>query len=790
MPLIEDVLENFYDARIFTTLDLRNGFFHVDVGSKSSKYTAFVTPDGQYEFLKVPFGLCNSPAVFQRFVNTVLRELILQKVLVVYMDDIIITAKDEEENLRKVKQVFKVAEENGFVFRFDKCQFMKSKVVFLGHILEGGTVKPSEEKTNAVRNFPKPKNVRQVQALLGLAGFFRKFIPRFSVLAKPLTDLTRKDTEFVFGVEAQGAMNAIKDVSCGDPILKILNPLLETELHTDASKIGYGACLLQKHADGQWYPVFYLSRKTTPAEANYSSYELEVLAIIMALRKLRVYLLGLSFRIVTDCKSFKQTMSKRDLCPRIARWALQLEEFNCKVEHRAGTQMRHVDALSRNPVVQVLEGGVLAQIKKCQAEDAECEAIIKLLQCGKQFKNYELRRELLYRFVDGGYLVVVPRVLQNQIIRAVHESGHIGARRVEAVVSQEYFIDKLAKKCTRIVANCVRCILSSRKAGKQEGWCSTIEKFGLPLHTFHVDHLGPLPSTAKSYQYIFVVVDGFTKFVWIYPVKNTTSSEAVKKLEGQADTFGNPVRIVSDRGSAFTSNEFREYCERSKVEHVLTTTGVPRGNGQVERMNGMIVPALTKLSADDPLKWYRHTNALQRFLNSTKSRSTGQAPFKLLFGVPMRNQEDVELAAVLEDEIRADFKRGRDDLRVRAKVNIERVQEETRRNFNSKRKESHKYCVGDLTAIKKTQFSTGSKLQPMFLGPYQVTKVKGHDRYEVRRVGDGPGPRLTSTAADFMKPWVDTSGETEEEQDDEDDEEDPIEEDNEEGKQEAIEDDH
>lgn len=123
----------------------------------------------------------------------------------------------------------------------------------------------------------------------------------------------------------------------------------------------------------------------------------------------------------------------------------------------------------------------------------------------------------------------------------------------------------------------------------------------------------------------------------------------VKKLEGQADIFGHPVRIVSDRGSAFTSKEFREYCVKSNVEHVLTTTEVPRGNGQVERINGMIVPALTKLSADDPLKWYRHTNALQRFINSTKSRSTGQTPFNLLFGVSMRNQEDVELAAVLED---------------------------------------------------------------------------------------------------------------------------------------------
>lgn len=753
LPIIEEVLERFCSARVFTTLDLRNGFFHVDIDEASVKYTAFVTPSGHYEFLKAPFGLCNSPSVFQRYVNTVLRELIRDNVVVVYMDDLIIASKDEEENLKKIKRVFSVAEQNGLKFRFDKCQFLKKRVVFLGHILEGGTIKPSEEKTLAVRHYPEPKNVREVQSFMGLASYFRKFIPGYSVIAKPLSDLTKHDREFHFGEAAREAMSIIKGVLCSDPILKIYDPTRETEVHTDASKIGYGACLLQKHGD-EFYPVLFLSKKTTPAESNYSSYELEVLAVIYSLQKFRVYLLGLKFCIVTDCKSFKQTMGKRDLCPRIARWALQLEEFDCEVVHRSGTAMRHVDALSRFPIVQLIKGSVLEQIKRCQGEDKNCSVIIELLKCGKKYKDFEFRQEILYRFEEGNYLVVVPRILQNQIIRAVHESGHIGKRQVEAIVRQDYAIDKLGKKCSAVVANCVRCILSSRKAGKQEGLYNTIDKIGLPLHTYHIDHLGPLPSTAKSYQYLFVVVDGFTKHVWIYPVKNTTSSEAIKRLKLQADTFGQPFRVISDRGSAFTSNEFKEYCVDSNIEHVLTTTGVPRGNGQVERVNGIIVPALTKLSSDDPLKWYQQTTTLQRFINSTKSRSTGQTPFKLLFGVEMRNREDIELAAILEEETAAAFIRDRDDLRVRAKETIDRVQKEARNQSIRHRKNAHKYSVGDLTAIKRTQFSTGSKLLPLFMGPYRVTKVKGNDRYDVQRVSEGPGPKQTSTAADYMKPWA------------------------------------
>lgn len=170
-------------------------------------------------------------------------------------------------------------------------------------------------------------------------------MPRFAEIAKPLSDLTRKDSEFLFGVDQQMAFNTLKNALCSEPVLRIFDPSLETELHTDASAVGYGGCLLQKY-ENEWYPVFYFSAKTTPAESRYSSYEQEVLAMVYLLRKLRVFLLGLVFKIVTDCKAFKLTMKKRDLCARVARWALQIEEFGCEI-------VRHVDALSRNPVAQL-----------------------------------------------------------------------------------------------------------------------------------------------------------------------------------------------------------------------------------------------------------------------------------------------------------------------------------------------------------------------------------------------------------------------------------------------------
>lgn len=759
LPIIEDVLENFHDANVFTTLDLKNGFFHVDVDKESQRYTAFVTPNGHYEFLKVPFGLCNSPAVFQRYINQTFWPLIKEKVVVVYMDDLIIPARDEQENVNKVRRVLELAQKNGLIIRFDKCQFVRRRVTYLGHILERGTVQPSTEKIKAIQKYPEPKDVKQIQSFLGLAGYFRKFVQNFAAVAKPLTDLTKKGVLFKFNNNEKFAFQTLKEALCDKPVLQIFNPYRPSELHTDASAVGFGACLLQKGDDTAWHPVFYLSSKTTEAEARYSSYELEVLAIVRALKKLRVYLLGLKFEIYTDCQAFNLTMKKKSICARVARWALQLEEFDCEVKHRSGTSMRHVDALSRFPAVFLAEEGILERMRKSQAEDATCSAIREVLK-NNSYKNYLMKREILYKVVDGCFLLVVPKSMQNYIIKTMHEKGHICAAKVESLVKQEYDIVDLKRKVARVLANCVPCILSSRKAGKQEGYYNPIEKLAIPLHTYHIDHLGPMPSTAKKYQYLFVVVDAFTKYMWIYPVKTVTASETIKKLEELKIMCGNPHRIVSDRGAAFTSGEFRKFCEEENIVHVLTTTGVPRGNGQVERANGIIVPVLTKLSIENPMQWYRHVSKLQRIINSTTSRSTKQTPFKLLFGVDMRNSEDVQLAKLIEEGLQAEFNCQRQELRMEAKKNIDAIQEENRHTFNKKRKDARKYEIDDWVAIKKTQFQTGGKVQADFMGPYKIAKVLKNDRYVVHKVKDGPGPSFTSTAVDFMKPWADESDES------------------------------
>lgn len=759
LPLIEDQLDQLQDVEVFSTLDLKNGFFHVPVDKESQRYTAFVTPNNQYEFLKTPFGLCVAPAVFQKFIYAVFKELIRGKIVVVYMDDVIVLAKNKDEALRRVQQVVKVAERHGLTINWAKCKFLQTEIEYLGHIVSRGTVRPSENKTKAVQNFPTPVNVKNVQSFLGLTGYFRKFIPRYAFIAKPLTDLLKKNNKFQFGPREAEAFGLLKAALSGDPVLKIYRVGAETELHTDASHLGYGMIVMQRDdVDLKFHPVYFASGKTTSAEEKYASYELEVLAIVNALKKFRVYLLGIKFKIITDCQAFALTMRKKDLSARVARWALQLEEFDYEVCHRSGNSMKHVDALSRNPLPCVMltnecEDSVMARLKSAQKTDPELCKVMSEVQQDK-LNGYVLRDGLLCKETNGEIVIVVPKSMQSQVIRMTHERGHFGANKTEALIREDYWFKDMRPKILKVIASCLNCILAERKQGKQEGLLQPISKGDVPLDTFHIDHVGPMTTTKKGYQHLLVVVDAFTKFVWLYPTRSTNTAEVINRLSKQSTIFGNPRRIVSDRGTAFTSKAFEEYCREQNIKHVLITTGLPRANGQVERVNRTLIPLLTKLASPTPENWYRYVDAAQKWLNAVPSRSTKYTPFHLLFGVNVRLKEDIRIKEMLDEEWRARFTEQRDDLRQVAKENLLKIQEENRRNFNKNRKESNEYAVGDLVAIKRTQFGPGLKLRGKFLGPYRITKVKRNGGYMVNKLGIHEGPAVSSSTAEFMKPWL------------------------------------
>ncbi|XP_029178223.1 uncharacterized protein K02A2.6-like [Nylanderia fulva] len=419
--------------------------------------------------------------------------------------------------------------------------------------------------------------------------------------------------------------------------------------------------------------------------------------------------------------------------------------------------MRHVDALSRYPlptsmIIEECEDSMLARLRHNQLEDEELKSIRKQVEKQKT-DEFVMINGLLCKKNDDDTPIVVPKLMQISVIRHVHERGHFGTAKTEQLLKSDYWMKNMHSKVDKVIRNCLTCIMAMKKTGKQEGWLHQIDKEA-PLDTYHIDHLGPMPSTQKKYQYILAVIDAFTKFVWLYPTKSTTTTEVLNHLMEQSAIFGNPRRIVSDQGTAFTSHDFESYCKDEGIEHIAIVTGVPRGNGQIERLNRTLIPLLTKLSIPHSTQWYKFVTRAQQYLNQMPSRSTGKTPFDLLFGTRMRLKEDPQIKEILEAENVNSFQEKRDQIREEARDAILKMQAENKQIYNRKRKKPNIYGEGDLVAIQRTQGGPGLKLCAKYLGPYQVKRTLRNDRYIVEKIGQGEGPKKTSTAADHMKPWA------------------------------------
>ncbi|XP_037931269.1 uncharacterized protein K02A2.6-like [Teleopsis dalmanni] len=473
------------------------------------------------------------------------------------------------------------------------------------------------------------------------------------------------------------------------------------------------------------HPIAYWSKKTSEREEKQHSYILEVKATYLATKKFRHYLLGIPFKLVTDCGAFKQTVNKTDIPRDVANWIMHMQNYTYEIEHRSSSSLRHVDCLSRYPQVLSVSSEISARLS-AQYRDEHFKAIFEILKA---------------------------RSLELEVIRNAHEVGHFATQKTMHTIQQYYWIPHIEAKVNQFIKNCLSCIIHNKKLGKKEGFLHCIEKGDLPLQTLHVDHLGPMDATSKQYKYIFAVVDAFSKFVWLYATKSMGYEEVLRHLTKWSDVFGSPARIISDRGAAFTSNAFIEFVNTNGIEHILTTTGVPRGNGQIERVNRTISAVISKLSSAEPKEWYKYVSNVQKAINSSIHSSTKSTPFVLMFEVRMRNGIDDQVLEALQAEMLHDFETERQRVREKAREEILRAQEHYKYNYNKKRKADTNYKVGDWVAIKRIQFVAGRKIASEFLGPYEVTNVKGNGRYEVRKTADVEGPNISNTSSDNMKLW-------------------------------------
>lgn len=348
LPNITEILDQLGSAKYFSVFDLASGFHQIGMHEADSAKTAFSTPYGHYEFTRMPFGLRNAPATFQRLMDSVLTGLQGTEMFV-YLDDIVLYASSIREHEIKFKKLTQRLREANLRLQPDKCGFLHKEVTYLGHIISNNGVKPDPMKIRAVQKFPKPMKIRNIREFLGLAGYYRRFIPKFSNIAKPLTNLLKKDEPFVWSEDHDRAFCELKEILCSEPLLHYPDFAKQFNITTDASNYAIGG-ILSQGLPGQDPPIAYTSRLLTGAELNYSTIEKECLAIIYCVNYFRPYVYGREFQLITDHKPLVWMHSVRDPTSRLLRWRLKLAEYEYKIIYKTGKTNKNADALSRNPV--------------------------------------------------------------------------------------------------------------------------------------------------------------------------------------------------------------------------------------------------------------------------------------------------------------------------------------------------------------------------------------------------------------------------------------------------------
>lgn len=574
IPNARALLERVAGNAVFATLDLRSGFHQIPLDPAARPLTAFVTPDGLFEFTRVPFGLRNAPPFFQQTMTTVLSG-IAGRGCEVFIDDIVVCGRDATEFLRNLRAVFDRLRAHGLRLKGAKCRFGMGKIEYLGHTVSGEGVELSASRRQAIAGIKPPRNVGQLRAFLGLANYFRGFVKGYAMLAKPLTSLCSARVKFVWGSNEQVAFEALKAEIIAAPLLHHLDYDKEVVLRTDASTVGVGGLLLQRAADGTEEPVCFVSKAFSPAETRWSTIEQEAFAIFFGITSLSHHLLGHRFLVETDHRNL--VFMDKATAPKIVRWRLRLQEYDFEVRHIAGKDNPVADGLSRCLVLQHVD-----EIKQAH----------------------------------------------NAVV------GHRGVRKtLDALHALGYDWPGMSGDVEEFVRSCPTC--QKVRLG-QGSFAAAIRTTAVtePFEVVAIDAVGPLPEDSVGNKYILVAVDAFTRFAELVPAPDTSAQQAARALLHIFGRYGAPRFLRSDQGSQFTAGVIAEFCARVGTEQQLTVPYRPESNGIVERANSEVMKHLRGIVMDRRVaaSWSEWLPLVQRVLNATPHLATGVPPARMLFG--------------------------------------------------------------------------------------------------------------------------------------------------------------
>lgn len=713
IPNITEILDSLGASKYFTSLDLADGYYQIKMSEEDREKTAFSTNFGHFEFNRMSMGLKGAPATFQRLMNIALSGLIGQ-VCLVYLDDIIVFGDNVETHNENLKTVLKKLREHNLKLKPSKCHFLRKELKFLGHIVTENGIKPDPSKIEAVKNFPRPKDVKTVQTFLGLANYYRRFIPNFSKIAQPINNLLKKKVKFLWDDKCEVSFTILKECLTTSPVLSYPDFRKEFILTTDASTTALGAVLSQGEI-GKDLPVAYGSRTLNSAERNYSTIERELLAIVWATHTFRPYLLGRKFTVVTDHRPLLWLFSVKDPSSRLVRWKIKLAEYNFNVVFKPGKYNSNADALSR-------------------IQDFEC-AVITRAQTQILLKNNENDK---YKYTSANEQNIITLTEDKEIKRVLNEfhntplGGHQGFIRTYNRIKSHYVWQNMKTDIAEMVKNCELCQTNKISLTTKMPMKITTTS-SKPFEKMFLDIVGPLCSSYNNNKYILTIQDDLTKFSMAIPIPDMEAKTVAENFVTRIIcTYGTPDVILTDQGTNFLSDLFKNICKYLKIKKIQTSGYHPQTNGALERSHRTLSEYLRNFSSKDPLAWDAWLPYAMFTYNTTPHTSTKYTPYELLYGfkasLPSSIQKSPEPCYNYDDYL--------NELRVRlqtthklARDNLIKSKEKSKGVYDNKVNPII-LQEGDKVFVKNEK--RVSKFSPIWLGPYDVVKPISRENTAVK----------------------------------------------------------